>query len=103
MFKSSVNAINTNAHLSSQPRTPLEDRIAAEKPQLSAALEQLKKLLGAEQFELYINPLSAINKSGDKLLIIAGNEMRRTHIERVCISAIKEAFGVKSVHVIAAP
>ena len=78
----------------------IEERIAAEKPHLNQGLSKLKELLGEALFNKYINRVQTISKNESTLLLVAGSEMRRTHILRECIPALKEAFGVLSVRVI---
>lgn len=87
-------------HLSTVPLTPLEERIAAEKPHLLENLQKLKTLLGTEAFDRYISPVQTLNQSGQTLLLIARNAMHRSHIVRECIPAIKAAFGATIVRVI---
>lgn len=83
------------------PFTPLEERMAVEKPELMEGLIKLRDLLGAEKFRKYISKIHNINKSGNKIMFIADTELHRTHIERECIGAIEEAFEVEYVRVVA--
>lgn len=83
------------------PFTPLEERMAVEKPELMDGLLKLRELLGAEKFEKYISTIHNINKSGNKIMFIADTEIHRTHIERECIRAIEEAFDVEYVRIVA--
>lgn len=89
-----------NSHLTVERFRSIEERIAAEKPHLSASLAKLKELLGEERFGKYINRLQTISKSHQTLLLVTGSELRRTHIERECLPALKEAFAVQTVRVV---
>lgn len=90
----------SNPHLTMSALTPLEERCAKEKPQLLQGLEKLKALIGSETFDRCISPLPNLNQSGKTVLLVAGNEMRRSHILRECVPSIKIAFGAETVHVI---
>ena len=89
-----------NDHLQVIPFTSLEQRIAASKPQLLAGLLKLRKILGDEKFEKYINPLHNLTRNDTALLVLAGNAPARTHIVRECLPALQEAFSVQIVRVI---
>lgn len=93
-------AWGNNPHLSTERLTPLEERCSQEKPHLLAGLLKLKDLIGAEKFDRYINPIPNFNQNGKMMLFVAGNELRRSHIVRECIPAIKVAFGADTVRVI---
>ena len=89
-----------NPHLFAQSSTPLENRINEEKPQLAPAIQRLKQLLGDAKFNAYINPLHNINKSGQRLLILTGNERSKTLLEKECLPELKAAFAVQSVRIV---
>lgn len=83
------------------PFTPLEERMAKEKPYLMEGLYKLRELLGPELFKRHISSIHNINKSGSAMLIVADSELHRTNIERDCVKAIMEAFDVDNVRVVA--
>jgi hypothetical protein len=83
------------------PFTPLEERMAKEKPELMEGLMKLRELLGVEKFKKHISTIHNINKSGNKIMFIADSEIHRTNLERECISCIEEAFEVEYVRVVA--
>ena len=89
-----------NPHVSMEVMTPIEQRIAAERPQLSQGLAKLRELLGEEKFIKYISPLHNITKNKSTLLLVAANVLQRSHIERECIPQIKKAFDVVYVRVV---
>ena len=76
-----------------------EERIAKEKPALSGCLAKLRELLPKEVFDRSFAKVENLSKSGEALLIVT-NAMHRSFIERDCIGALKEAFGVKYVRVV---
>jgi len=85
--------------LSAEVMRPLEERIAEEKPALSGCLAKLRELLPKEVFDRSFAKVENLSKSGEALLIVT-NAMHRSFIERDCIGALKEAFGVKYVRVV---
>lgn len=89
-----------NPFLKMERFSSLEERVATEKPHLRQGLSKLKELLGEALFAKYINRVQNISKNDSTLLLVAGSEMRRTHILRECVPALKEAFGVRTVRVI---
>ena len=58
-----------NESLASVPFSPLESRMAKEKPGLSDGLEKLRSMLGEENFRKFISPLHNLTKNGNMLLI----------------------------------
>lgn len=84
----------------SVPFSPLQERIAREAPQLSAALNHLQQAMGASDFEKYINSLSALKKVDDHLLLITKKEMYRSVLTGRFLSVIKECFAVKFVRIV---
>ena len=72
---------------------------AEEKPALSGCLAKLRELLPKEVFDRSFAKVENLSKSGEALLIVT-NAMHRSFIERDCIGALKEAFGVKYVRVV---
>ena len=85
--------------LSAEVMRPLEERIAEEKPALSGCLAKLRELLPKEVFDRSFAKVENLSKSGEALLIVT-TAMHRSFIERDCIGALKEAFGVKYVRVV---
>ncbi len=90
-----------NQCLHAEILTPLEQRLATEKPQLLSGLEKLKSLLGREKFEQHISPLQNLAKNNTDLLLVTGSAQARTRIVAECLPALKEAFSVQTIHVIA--
>jgi len=80
--------------------TSLESRISSKKPELMVGLNKLKKNIGQENFDKYINIIQNINADEKSLLIISGSERLRTIIEREFISALHEAFNVEHVQIV---
>jgi hypothetical protein len=89
-----------NESLASVPFSPLESRIAKEKPGLSQGLEKLRSLLGEDNFRKFISPLHNLTQNGNMLLVIAGDFLQRSLLERECIPSLKEAFGVSKVRIV---
>lgn len=85
--------------LTAEVMRPIEERIAEEKPALSGCLAKLQDLLPKDIFERSFAKVENLSKNGDALLIVT-NAMQRSFIERDCIGALKEAFGVKYVRVV---
>ena len=85
--------------LSAEVMRPIEERIAEEKPALSGCLAKLRELLPTEVFDRSFAKVENLSKNGEALLIVT-NAMHRSFIERDCIGALKEAFGVKYVRVV---
>lgn len=83
------------------PFTPLEQRMAKEKPYLMEGLKKLRDILGEQKFKRYISTVHNINKSGSAIMFVADSELHRTNIERECIKAIMDAFEVDNVRVVA--
>ncbi len=82
------------------PFTPLEKRMAVEKPLVMEKLQKLKEILGEETFHRLISKVHNINYADTRVMIVADNELHRTNIERECLPAIAEAFGVTSIRVV---
>lgn len=80
--------------------TPIEERIKAERPQLAEGMEKLKNILGEDVYNKRISSLVNITKSGEVLMVVAGSFMERSMLERDCIPAFKDAFGVSKVRVV---
>ena len=89
-----------NSHLSTEKLTPLEDRLAVQRPVLCEGLGKLRQLLGTERYDKYIGTLPNLTRNGSMVLIVAHDVMQRSMIERECIPHIKEAFGVTRVQVV---
>ena len=89
-----------NESLASVPFSPLETRIAKEKPGLSDGMEKLRSLLGEEGFKKLISPLHNLTRNGSLLLVVAGDFLQRSLLERECIPSLKEAFGVSKVRIV---
>ena len=90
-----------NPHLRVEKKTPLEARIAAERPALSAGLKKLKTALGESKYAKYIDSVRNLTQSGKTLLMVADGFQHRSLLEREFIPAIKAAFEVSTVRVVA--
>ena len=82
------------------PFSPLEKRMAEEKPLVMEKLQVLKEILGEETFHRLISKVHNINYDGSRILLVAESELHRTNIERECLPAIEKAFGVSSIRVV---
>lgn len=82
------------------PFTPLEKRMAEEKPYVMEKLQKLKAILGEEKFNRLISKVHNINYADSRIMLVADNELHRTNIERECLPAIAEAFEVTSIRVV---
>ena len=90
-----------NETLFSVEMSPLERRIAEERPSLSASLGKLRSLLGDKKYQSLIDPIHNLTKREKILLVVAGNFLQKSLLERECIPYIKEAFDVSSVRIVA--
>ena len=88
-----------DARVVTVPFTPLEQRMAKEKPYLMEGLAKLKEILGEDNFKRLISNVHNINLSGPRIMLVADNELHRTNIERECLPAIAEAFNVTNIRV----
>ena len=89
-----------NPRLTSEEFVPLEERMAAEKPEIAACLASLKAKVGSEVFARRFNVLQNINRSGNNLLIVSGNERLRTLLLKENLKDIMEAFSVDNVRIV---
>ncbi len=89
-----------DARVVTVPFSPLEKRMAEEKPYVMEKLQKLKAILGEETFHRLISNVHNINYAGNRIMIVAENELHRTNIERECLPAIAEAFEVTSIRVV---
>lgn len=89
-----------NPHTKMVGLTPIEERIKAERPQLVEGMTRLKNILGEDIYNKRISSLVNITRSGETLMVVAGSFMERSMLERDCIPALKEAFGVTKVRVV---
>ena len=90
-----------NPHLSVVEKTPLEARIAADRPALVEGLKKLRQAIGETKYVTYIDTLRNLTKSNETLLMVADGFRHRSLLERDFIPQIKEAFAVSSVRVVA--
>ena len=88
-----------DARVVTVPFTPLEQRMAKEKPYLMEGLAKLKESLGEDSFKRLISNVHNINLSGPRIMLVADNELHR-NIERECLPAIAEAFNVTNIRVV---
>lgn len=89
-----------DARVVTVPFTPLEKRMAEEKPYVMEKLQKLKAILGEETFNRLISKVHNINYADSRIMLVADNELHRTNIERECLPAIAEAFEVTSIRVV---
>ncbi|WP_294520805.1 hypothetical protein [uncultured Anaerovibrio sp.] len=89
-----------NVHLSSEVAEPFDIRLKKEKPELAAGVDKLKELIPVDTFNRAFSKIQTFNKRGDTLLIVSGGILERSFLERDCIPALKEAFGVTKVQII---
>jgi hypothetical protein len=89
-----------DARVVTVPFSPLEQRMAEEKPYVMEKLQKLKEILGEETFHRLISKVHNINYAGNRILLVAESELHRTNIERECLPAIAEAFEVTSIRVV---
>ena len=89
-----------NPMLTLEKFTSLESRFSRKKPELLIGLNKLKKNIGQEDFDKYINVVQNINVNEKSLLIISGSERLRGIIEREFITALQEAFEVEHVQIV---
>ena len=89
-----------DARVVTVPFTPLEQRMAKEKPYLMEGLAKLKESLGEDSFKRLISNVHNINLSGPRIMLVADNELHRTNIEREGLPAIAEAFNVTNIRVV---
>ncbi len=99
MYAETKNEWSMDRTLTAEVMRPIEERIAEEKPALSGGLTKLRELLPKEVFERSFSKVENLSRSGEALLIVT-NAMNRSFIERDCIDALKEAFGVRYVRVV---
>ena len=78
------------------PFSPLEKRMAKEKPQLMPGL----KVLRDAEFERLITRIHNINVADERCLIVAESELHRTFILRDALPAIAKAFHVTNIRVV---
>lgn len=83
-----------------EPFSPLEGRIANEKPEMLPALLKLKELIGEESFNKHINTLQNIRRNETTVMLITAKEIHRTNIEANYLAQIEEAFAVQFVRVV---
>ena len=56
--------------------------------------------MGEETYMRLINPMNNVTKSGPMLLMVAGDLVQRSLLERDYIPQIKEAFEVQMVRIV---
>ncbi|MDR2005673.1 MAG: hypothetical protein LBP78_00285 [Acidaminococcales bacterium] len=80
--------------------TPLLARVEKESAEILPALLKLKKLIGDDDFDLYINTLQNIRRNETTVLLITDKALHKTNIEARFMAKIEEAFGVEFVRVV---
>ncbi|HMM23048.1 MAG TPA: hypothetical protein PKA10_20255 [Selenomonadales bacterium] len=93
-------AVSVSALLKREAFTPLSRRIAPGQSELSAGLDTLKGLLGAADFDRYIESLISLRLQDQALWLITDRAMHRSILERRFIPQLKTAFGVSRVRII---
>ncbi len=89
-----------NTRVVTIPFSPLEERMAKEKPHLMPGLFALREELGEEKFAKLISRIHNINVDGERILMVAESELHRTNIERDALPAIARAFKVSNIRVV---
>ncbi|MDO4203071.1 MAG: RNA helicase [Selenomonadaceae bacterium] len=89
-----------NPHTTMVQLTPIEERIRAERPELAEGLTKLREILGEDVYQKRISSLVNITRSGETMMVVTSSFMERSMLERDCIPAFKEAFGVSKVRVV---
>lgn len=79
--------------------SPIMERAEYQKEPIRSKLEQLKELMGEDDFEQYINTLLKITYNGSALWLITRKELHRTIIEGKFIGHIVKAFGTNNVRI----
>lgn len=82
------------------PFSPLEERMAQEKPLVFEKLQKLREIIGDETFKRLVSRIHNINYADTRILIVASSELHRTNIERELLPAIQQAFEVTSIRVV---
>ena len=97
MFKPAENMdnIRNNPHLKTERLSSIVER----KSEFTECFARLKDMIGEEDFVKYIEPIHNLSKNDNTLLITAGNELQRMHIQDLT-PALKQVFKVKVVKVI---
>lgn len=100
MYAETRNDWTGNQSLRGEKMRPLEERVAAEKPELLEPLQKTREIVGQDVYDRSFKTVETLNKASDTLLIVVGNPRERSFIERDCIDALKDSFGVKRVRVV---
>lgn len=89
-----------NPHTKMVELTPIEERIKEERPELADGMDRLQTILGEDVYRKRISSLVNITRSGETLMVVTSTFMERSLLERDCIPALKEAFGVSRVRIV---
>lgn len=89
-----------NKNLQTTKFEKFEVRARREKPHLVEGLIKLKAVMGESDFDKYINHIENINISNKSMLIVAGNEQRRTILIGKWLHHIEQAFAVDNVRIV---
>lgn len=89
-----------NTNLRAETRKSLEELLAVERPELLPAIREVKAKVGEAVYARSFSRVDNFNRRGEDLLIVVADALSRSFIERDCIPALKEAFGVKRVRVV---
>ncbi|WP_297963828.1 hypothetical protein [uncultured Anaerovibrio sp.] len=100
MYAETRNDWMDNGALHSEVMRPLEERLADTKPELVEPLQKTREMVGQEVYDRAFKTVETFNRAGDTLLIVVGNPRERSFLERDCIDALKNAFGVKKVRIV---
>lgn len=93
-------SLRDNPNVNVEELTPLAVRLEKTRPHLLANLDRLKEMMGEETYMRLINPMNNVTKSGPMLLMVAGDLVQRSLLERDYIPQIKEAFEVQMVRIV---
>ena len=89
------------AKLTAEPFTPLSARLKSGNTEVAGALERLKSMLSAQEFDQYIESLLNVSIDGKTVWMITDSSMQRSIMERNLITSIKTAFHAENVRILA--
>ena len=87
--------------LKAEPFTPLTARLKSGNAEVAGALERLKAMLSAQEFDQYIESLLNVSMDGKTVWMITDSLMQRSIMERNLVASIKAAFRTESVRILA--
>lgn len=87
--------------LTAEPFTPLSARLKSGNTEVVGALERLKVMLSAQEFDQYIESLLNVSIDGKTVWMITDSPMQRSIMERNLVASIKTAFRTENVRILA--